>query len=312
MQIRFWGVRGSIPCPGQNTVVYGGNTACIEIEMGAIGRRMVIDAGSGIRDLGNRMVTKDLPKGPLKADVFLSHTHWDHIMGFPFFTPIFIPGTVLNIYGPVTYEDETLGEVLNGQWTYRYFPIRQEELSSQITYYDLKETELDLGDGIKLITKYLNHPLLCLGYRFEYRGRVVVTAYDTEPFRNVFCTDPQDPNYDASMAAEGELVAAEENQRIETFCQGADLLIHDAQYTEAEYNPGKLGWGHSSVEYAIALAQRAGVKQLALFHHDPMRTDDQLNEFSEQFCTAEKTGSVNVFFAREGRTIEIPSASDPA
>jgi ribonuclease BN (tRNA processing enzyme) len=251
------------------------------------------------------MVAEDLPKGPLKADVFLTHTHWDHIMGFPFFTPIFIPGTELNIYGPVTYEDETLGEVLNGQWTYRYFPIRQEELSSSIAYHDLKETELDLGDGIHLTTKYLNHPLLCLGYRFEYRGRVIVTAYDTEPFRNVFCTDPQDPNYDEAMAAEGELVAAEENQRIEQFCKGADLLIHDTQYTEAEYQPGKLGWGHSSVEYAINLAKRAGVKRLGLFHHDPLRTDKQLDELSAQYCTIENTHEVEVFFAREGQIIEI-------
>jgi ribonuclease BN (tRNA processing enzyme) len=226
-------------------------------------------------------------------------------MGFPFFTPIFIPGTALNIYGPVTYEDETLGEVLNGQWTYRYFPIRQEELSSSIAYYDLKETELDLGDGIQVITKYLNHPLLCLGYRFEYRGKVVVTAYDTEPFRNVFCTDPEDPSYDEAMAAEGELAAAEENQRIEAFCQGADLLIHDAQYTEAEYQSNRLGWGHSSVEYVISLAQRAEVKRLALFHHDPMRTDDQLDELSDRFCHPDKTGGVEVFFAREGRTLQI-------
>ena len=305
MQIQFWGVRGSIPCPGPSTVVYGGNTACIEIQMGAVGRRMIIDAGSGIRELGNRMVAKDLPQGSLQADIFLTHTHWDHIMGFPFFTPIFIPGTVLNIYGPVTYEDETLGEVLNGQWTYRYFPIRQEELSSSISYYDLKETELDLGDGIKLVTKYLNHPLLCLGYRFEYRGMVVVTTYDTEPFRNVFCTDPEAPDYDEAMAAEGELVAAEENQRIEAFCRDADLLIHDAQYTEAEYQPGKLGWGHSSIEYTISLAQRARVKQLALFHHDPMRTDDQFDELSARYCTPAETGEVEVFFAREGQTIEI-------
>jgi ribonuclease BN (tRNA processing enzyme) len=114
------------------------------------------------------------------------------------------------------------------------------------------------------------------------------------------------------MAAEGELVAAEENQRIEAFCHGADLLIYDAQYTAAEYNPGKLGWGHSSVEYAISLAQRAGVKQLALFHHDPVRTDEQLNQMSDQFCSSGKTGGVEVFFAREGHTIEIPSSSNRA
>ena len=145
MKITFWGVRGSIPCPGPNTVKYGGNTACIEMELEGINRTIIMDAGSGIRELGNKIVAEGLQKGPLTAEIFLTHTHWDHIMGFPFFVPIFIPGTKLKIYGPVTYEDETLKEVLGGQWTYRYFPVRHEELSSDIEYIDLKESESDLA-----------------------------------------------------------------------------------------------------------------------------------------------------------------------
>ena len=180
MKIKFWGVRGSIPCPGPQTVKYGGNTSCLELRFMNPERRIIIDAGTGIRELGNYMMTHDLPKGPIVAEIFLTHTHWDHIQGFPFFAPIYIPGTKLRVYGPVIYhEDETIENVVGGQLAYRYFPVRQEELAAEIEYIDLSESRLDLGDGIMLTTKYLNHPLLCLGYRFEYRGKVFCTAYDS-------------------------------------------------------------------------------------------------------------------------------------
>ncbi|MBW1721734.1 MAG: MBL fold metallo-hydrolase [Deltaproteobacteria bacterium] len=306
MKIKFWGVRGSIPCPGPQTVKYGGNTPCIEIRIKDTDRLLIIDAGSGIRELGNQLLSHDLSsKGSIQTEIFLTHTHWDHIMGFPFFTPIYIPDTRLKIYGPVTYEDETLEEVVGGQLSYRYFPVRQAELAAEISYIDLKEETIDLGDGIKVTTKYLNHPILCLGYRFEFNGKIVCTACDTEPFRNVFCTDPDDPSYDETMAMEGEEVAAEENRRIERFFAGADLLIHDTQYTEEEYRASKVGWGHTSFEHAIAAAKRAKVKRLALFHHEPLRTDRQIDELARKYCNPDYAGEVNVFFAREGMEIEI-------
>lgn len=305
MKVKFWGVRGSIPCPGTDTVKYGGNTACIELKLDNPHRRVIIDAGSGIRLLGNELVAEDLPNGPIQTEIFLTHTHWDHIMGFPFFIPIFIPGTRLKIYGPVTYEEDTLENVLSGQWTYRYFPVRHEELASDISYHDLKETQMDLGKGLKLKTKYLNHPLLCLGYRFEYGGKVFCTAYDTEPFKNVFCSDPDDPSYDEAMAFEGEAVAKEENQRVEKFYAGADLLIHDTQYTQQEYDSGKVGWGHTSFEYAIEAAKRSGVKRLALFHHDPARTDGQIDEMVQTYCQEAQADGMEIFFAREGMEIDV-------
>ena len=305
MKVKFWGVRGSIPCPGPQTVKYGGNTACIELRFEPQNRIVIIDAGSGIRELGNYLMANDLPRGALDMDIFLTHTHWDHIMGFPFFVPLYVPGTKLRIHGPATYEDDSLGEALSGQWTYRYFPVRHEELSSNIEYIDLKEEQKAIGDGIVIKSKYLNHPLLCLGYRFEYRGKVFCTAYDTEPFQNVFCTDPNDADYDEAMAIEGDQAAEQENQRLAEFIADADLLVIDAQYTEAEYQPGKRGWGHTSIETAISLAQRSGVKQLALFHHDPMRTDDQLNEFTESYCAPLENKGCKLFFAREGLQLEL-------
>lgn len=305
MLVKFWGVRGSIPCPGPGTMKYGGNTACIELRFPEIDRLIIIDAGSGIRELGNHIMANDLPKGPVRADIFLTHTHWDHIMGFPFFTPIYVPGTCLKVHGPVHYSGETLEEIVGAQLVYRYFPVRQAELAARIDYLLLKEGSSDLGDGITLTTKYLNHPILCLGYRFDYKGKVFCTAYDTEPFCNLFCTDPMDPSYDEGMALEGAQVAMEQNAAIEQFFSGADLLVHDSQYTAEEYQGKYGGWGHSSFEHAIAAAQRAGVKRLALFHHDPLRTDGQIDVLAEKYCPGTSSGQSGVFFAREGLEIEL-------
>ncbi|MDR2549498.1 MAG: MBL fold metallo-hydrolase [Desulfobulbus sp.] len=304
IQVKFWGVRGSIPCPGPRTMKYGGNTACIELRFPEVNRHIIIDAGSGIRELANYMLAHDLPKGPISTEIYLSHTHWDHIMGFPFFVPAYIPGTRLKVFGPVTYEDEPLEAVVGGQMKYRYFPVNMGELAGNIKYLRLKEEPLiDLGDGITLATAIINHPITTLGYRFSFRGAVFCTAYDTEPFRNLFVTDPDHPSYDELMALEGEEAAREQNQVLEHFFKGADLLVHDAQYTRQEYEKGKVGWGHTPIEDAIAAAKRAEVKQLALFHHDPERSDDQLDQMALTYCAAEHCGSMQVFFAREGQEI---------
>lgn len=305
MKVKFWGVRGTVPCPGPTTVKYGGNSACIELRVGKDNRIIVIDAGSGIRDLGNSLVGNDLQSGPLEIMLFLTHTHWDHIMGFPFFTPIYIPGTRMKVYGPVTFEDDPLVDVVGGQMKYRYFPVNVGELVSEIDYIRLTENPaIDLGGGLLLKTKMLNHSIMVLGYRFEYNGKILCTCYDCEPYRNLFITDPEHPEYDEAMAYEGAMVADEQTEMLEQFFSGADLLIHDSQYTEREYHD-KLGWGHSSIEHAVATARRAGVKKLALFHHDPDRTDDQLDELAEIYCDPGKSGTTEIFFARENMEIDL-------
>lgn len=308
MNIRFWGVRGSIPCPGPSTVRYGGNTACIELRFEEADRLIIIDAGSGIRLLGNYIMEHDLPKGSIQTDIFITHTHWDHIMGFPFFTPIFIPGTSINIYGPVTYEEEGLDEIVGGQLSYRYFPVRQTELAATIDYFTVKETTMDLGDGITLRTKYLNHPILCLGYRFEYKGVSFCTLYDTEPFRNVFPTDPASPDYDPVAAEEGEIAAKEENEKLLRFIEQADIVVYDSQYTQKEYISSKIGWGHSYYEWVINAAHKANVKKVLLFHHDPLRTDDELDRLAQEYKQkiAGKT-DVIVEMAKEGDAYNLLS-----
>ena len=305
IRVRFWGVRGSVPCPGPKTVKYGGNTSCLELRFGEEERLVLIDAGTGIRELAGHIMKKDLPKGPIKTELFLTHTHWDHIMGFPFFIPLFVPNTELKVFGPVTYEDHTLDRIFGDMLSYRYWPVRLEELAAKIEYSDLKEGTKDLGGGIWVTTKYLNHPVLVLGYRFEYRGKVFCTAYDTEPFRNVFDVSPDDPSYDEEAVKEGALAAQEENEKVVSFFKGADILIHDSQYTHQEYITSKLGWGHSSFEHAVNAAHKAGVKKLLLFHHDPDRADAELERIENkiQKAVGGKT-NMQVMMAREGLTVE--------
>lgn len=302
--VRIWGDRGSMPVPGPDTVIFGGNTSCLEIRCGH--RLVIIDAGSGIRSLGDWLVRNELKNGPIDADIFLTHTHWDHIMGFPMFTPIYIPGTTLRIRGPVNFEDETLEQIIGSQLSYRYWPVRQDELAAKIRYQSLKETVLDLGDGVVVRTKYLNHPVLCLGYRVEYEGKSFATVYDHEPFSNLFPTDPSHPDYDEAIAEEGNRAAREENARIEAFYAGVDLLVHDTQYSAREYLASKIGWGHSSFEYAINAANRAGVKRLLLFHHDPNRSDTELQEL-ELFYQGKIGGrsKMRLDVCREGMTVQL-------
>ena len=304
--VRFWGVRGSMPCPGPDTFIYGGNTSCLEIRAGkgsgpSENRLIILDAGTGIRPLGDKLLDKNYFQSPVDADIFISHTHWDHIMGFPMFTPLYIPGTKLRIRGPVASDEDTLEAIIGTQLSYKFWPIRQSELSAKIEYDQIKETILDLGDGIKVITKYLNHPILCLGYRFEYQGKSIVTAFDHEPFRNLFPTDPADPGYDEDAAREGEEAAREENEKIKKFVEGADILIHDTQFTAAEFEK-HLNWGHSSYESAIDTAQKAGVKKLLLFHHDPNHTDRQMEELEKHY--EKSVSGMEIKTTREGMTVE--------
>jgi ribonuclease BN (tRNA processing enzyme) len=283
-------------------VEFGGNTACLEIR--ADERLIVIDLGTGVKPLGDWIMGNEFKNDSKDMDIFISHTHWDHIMGLPMFNPLFIPSTNLRIRGPVSFNDDTLASIIGDQLSYRYWPVRQTELAANIEYQELRETTLEIGGGLRVTTKYLNHPLLCLGYRFEYKGKSIVTAYDHEPFRNLFPTDPEDPRYNKEAAQEGEASAKEENERIHRFFDKADILIHDAQYTAVEYEK-HTGWGHSSYEHAIDAARRAEVKKLLLFHHDPNRNDEQLETLEKRYKdeNAGKPGP-EIIMAREGLTIE--------
>ncbi|MEW5944906.1 MAG: MBL fold metallo-hydrolase [bacterium] len=310
MKIKFWGVRGSIPTPGPSTVKYGGNTPCIEIRTDD-DKLFIVDAGTGIRELGLSL----LGKGQIRASIFISHTHWDHIHGFPFFVPAFVPGNEITIYGPTHY-NERLEDIVSGQMKYSYFPVKLEHLRAKIEFVELKESTFEL-DGVKVTARYLHHPILVLGYRFEQGGRSVVTQYDHERYSDVFKGGRESKDEldellfgggDEGNGAEAGTIVDELNERVVEFARDADVLIRDAQYTEEEYKT-KAGWGHSTVEEAIDVGIKANVKRVVLFHHDPVSDDAEL-ERREEFCARElvkrgKAGSLQVFAAREKWEIEL-------
>jgi ribonuclease BN (tRNA processing enzyme) len=285
-------------------VKYGGNTPCIEIRYGDDNGLVIIDAGTGIKGLSDAIMSQRAPA--VGARLFFTHTHWDHVMGFPFFAPIFVEGTNLDIYSPVTHEEEGLEAVIGTLLSYRHFPVLQSELSASIRYHGLKEDLLEFEDGLRIQTKFLNHPVLTLGYRVEYGGKSFCTVFDHEPFRNVFPVNPHDPDYDAAAAEEGEAIAKEENAKVIKFFSNADLLIHDTQYTQREYLASKVGWGHSTYEHAINAAHKGRVKLLLFYHHDPLRKDEELEKLEKHYqgMVAGKT-DMSVQVAREGMVFDL-------
>jgi phosphoribosyl 1,2-cyclic phosphodiesterase/CheY-like chemotaxis protein len=295
VRVQFWGTRGSIAKPGPATARYGGNTSCIEVRS-ALGTLVIIDCGTGAHSLGQNLMSTGA-KG-LRGHILISHTHWDHIQGIPFFAPLFVPGNQWDIYGPKGL-DQSLRETLAGQMQYTYFPVTPDQFEATIHYHDLVEGTFDIED-IKITTHYLNHPALTLGYRLEADGVTIVYCSDHEP-------------HSRSLAG-GQGDIAGQDLRHAEFINGADLLIHDAQYTAAEY-PSKVGWGHSSAEYAVKLGQRAQVKRLALTHHDPLRDDDAVDRvlagIRDRLQTA--LSPLQVFAAAEGEIIEVQaSCSKPS
>jgi len=298
MKVVFWGCRGSIACPGPNTVKYGGNTSCIEIRNNK-NDILILDAGTGIRELGMSL----LKEMPINASLLICHTHWDHIHGFPFFVPAFVPNNKINVLGPPNMvNNKSIAEVLAGQMNYAYFPVRTAELLGEITYKDQMAGPAEIN-GFKVSCFPSNHPVLTVGSRIEADGKVVVFTGDHEPYRdNIY--PPDDTSDEAASARE---FAEEQNQMLVETARGADLLICDCQYTDEEYKT-KIGWGHSSIGHCIDRAVKAGVKKLALTHHDPLRTDADLDAIEEETKNRIKkasAGSIEVFFAKERTTIEV-------
>ncbi len=305
MIVRFWGTRGSIPTPGKNTVRYGGNTSCVEIRPYDDDKVFILDCGSGLRELGNYLMANDQKNGPIKASIFVSHTHWDHLHGFPFFVPAFIPGNEFQVYGPVDF-DENLEDLFIGQMKYQYFPVKLKDMAATIKFKELKESQFEV-DNVKIHAKYLNHPIMILGYKFQIGNKTIVYATDTAPWYNVFKMkddyDPDDPDI-----IQTDEVIAEENEKVIKWFEGADLLIHDAQYTDEEY-ASKVSWGHTSMEYATKAALKANVKCLAYFHHDPARIDKELDELVAKMKIykdeVEPNNKLVVFAAYEGLELKI-------
>ncbi len=250
LSVRCWGTRGSVPTPGSQTARYGGNTSCVEVQAGE--ERIVLDAGTGILGLGEQLVSEG-PSRPVT--LFLSHFHWDHIQGLPFFAPIFVDGFRIRIIGP-PQDGAPLDSVLRNQMGPVHFPIPYEALSAEISFLELTEGSW-VGTNVTVHSFRVRHTSFTVGYRVEAFGRSIVFIPDNELVGG---------EYDVSSNWMDELIA---------FVAGADLLLHDAMFTAKEYEKLE-GWGHSTYAQAVELAERAGVKELHFFHHSPKRADDEL------------------------------------
>ncbi len=274
--VTFWGVRGSLPVPGADTCIYGGNTPCVQIQIKE--RLLILDAGTGIFKLGRQL---DKQNSAVNADIFITHVHWDHIQGFPFFSPAFRPGNKFTIYGQ-KIEGLSLEDIFKGQMTVPYFPITLQEMQANIRFYELDSNEhLNMGDGIVVKTLGINHPGGCLAYRIEHQGRSCCYVTDTEH----------------SMPADLALQA---------FIDEADLVIYDANFSDEEYAgygdfASKKGWGHSTWQEAVKLADICKARRLALFHHANFRTDDDIALIEQQA----QARFANCVAAREGMVISL-------
>lgn len=285
MRIQFWGVRGSIPVPGPTTVRYGGNTSCVSVQIQ--GHWVVFDAGTGIRPLGRRILSEN---GDLDISLFLSHVHWDHIQGFPFFAPAMQSRAKLTVHGSDSH-DRTLASIVHGQMEGPNFPVSLQQMGAQVGFRPLAEGAIvpihdERGTPFASVANArLNHPNGVLAYRLveSSTGASVVYATDTEH------------------------IPGRIDESLVELARNADLLIYDGMYTPEEY-PARQGWGHSTWTEGLRVARAAGVRHLAIFHHDPERTDDQLDELARSAIRSASTTNPDlpVTFVHEGLVLDIP------
>ena len=275
--LTFWGVRGSIPAPGLHTVTFGGNTSCVSVEYGE--HVVIFDAGSGLRRLGLYLLARPASP-PITGSLFLTHTHWDHIQGLPFFTPAFAPENQFVIYGEARRR-YSLIELIEDQIQHPFFPVEMQDLfRAHVNFRELESGEtVEIGAQSRVTAVRLTHPNAALGYVLQLNA-----------LRVAYITDHEHP-------------LEQHSPQVLEAVRGVDLLIHDAQYSRDEIRNGKQGWGHSAWEDVVQLALEAQVKQLFLFHHDPEATDEHLNE--RQFLAQQRFPST--FVAREGLKIPLHS-----
>lgn len=283
--VRFWGTRGSCPTCGVKAVRYGGNTACVEVRIGDV--PLIIDCGTGLRDLGGELA-KEFAGRPIAGHIFVGHTHWDHIQGFPFFIPLFNPKNTFTVYS-VRGASSNLRSIFSDSMALDYFPVPLTGLASKLNFIEL-EGAVDLGVA-KVSFRHLNHPGICIGFRIEAQGKVITYLSDHEGF--------------VKLGGDSDM-ARRQDAAIIDFARGSDLLIREAQYTEAEYSSRK-GWGHSTYDDAVAFAAATGAKRLAIFHHDPDHTDD-IMDANIKYCRGLLGGSgakTECFAACDGLRVDL-------
>lgn len=269
LSVKFWGVRGSIACPSANHIKYGGNTSCIEVN--ANGHRLILDAGTGIRGLGQTYMKDDVAH----IHILLTHTHWDHINGFPFFVPAYDPRRSVHIMAGHLRGADGIQNVLAAQMDNPMFPVPLSAMQAKMRFEDFEAgMSFNIYDDVHVRTAALNHPNGATGYRIEHGGHSICYVTDTEH------------------------VPGKLDQNILTLIEGSDLVIYDSTYTEAEF-PSKIGWGHSTWNEGVKLCLEAGAKSMAIFHHDPEHEDLFMDKLGEEA----KAVWDGTFIAREGMVL---------
>ena len=280
MRVKFWGVRGSTPTPQPENLRYGGNTSCVEVRLKDA--RYVFDCGTGFRLLGQQLEHES--KGnPVPAHIFVSHFHWDHIQGIPFFGPLYDSGENRFIFH-CSSRTRSLRRVMEDQMASPYFPVDMSEMKARRDFYDIEEGRVPLGDEVTIEAVWLNHPQGCMGFRLESKHGVLVYATDNEP---------GDPIFD---------------KNVRKLAAGADVLIYDAQYLPEEYEARKRGWGHSHWREGINIVMESGAKELILFHHDPDHDDALIDKVVQEA----RNYYPRVRAAAEGMEIGIEQAAAQA
>ena len=312
MKLRFWGVRGSFPVPGPNTQRYGGNTSCVEVrcasEKDPTAPRLILDAGTGLRRLGKEMMHGLFGEGRGTAHLLVSHTHWDHIQGLPFFAPIYHRGNRFHVYARQR-DDTHLRTVFALQSDNPYFSVPFDAAAAAIEFTELSDdAHFEIGP-VRVRCTRLNHPWIAIAYRLDYEGASVAYVTDTAPFRDILIEQEfirQPPKPGAPLPKEEAAKLAAMREGVVRLCEGADLVIYDTQFTPIEYAQ-KPHWGHSCPEDAIEIVCEAGARSLALFHHAPERSDDEIDQLLLQHRQSlqERGLPLTLLAAHEGLAVEV-------